>query len=89
MLVGLIWTKPIGHCTFLSGPGDLSKVPERGSGIEKRKRQETEDRAGAGLSMNTNSLEFISHHPFVPKAKGEGKRLPSHDTRNKQAEFPP
>lgn len=69
--------------SLLSGPAYLLNMPEKR--IEKRKREKTEDSVRRTLSEYCSGLKFIYHPPFIPKQKGEGKRLSSRDTRNKQA----
>lgn len=68
--------------SLLSGPAYPLNMPEKR--IAKRMRQKTEDRVRRALSEYCSSLKFIYHSSFISK-KGEGKRLSSHDTRNKYA----
>lgn len=75
----------------VEGEGDVpealtcSRVLEKGVRIKKEtERQKIE--LGEGLPVNTgNSLKFITQSPYIPQSKGEGRRRPSHDIRNKQA----
>lgn len=56
--------------------------------FEEINRQETEGRARRASSEDCNSLRFITHSLYVTQSKGEGKKLLSHDTRNKQVQLP-
>lgn len=59
---------------------------KRGERIKKETRN---SRVGRASSDYGNRLKLVSHSPMFPNSKGEGTRLPSHDTRNKQAKLPP
>lgn len=67
---------------------DHLHIPRSEVKIEEINRQETEGRARRASSEDCNSLRFITHSLYVTQSKGEGKKLLSHDTRNKKAQLP-